>query len=102
MKPLPPPCRVQTARERLSLALGPEPVTLRQLSQAAGLSEREVLSHLQHLQKSLRTQGRRLAITPATCLDCRFSFQKRDRFTRPGKCPACRSTRLSGPFFALN
>ncbi len=101
MNRIPPPARVQTARERLGQVLGAGPATLRELSQAAGLSEREVLSHLLHLQKSLRSQGRRLEITPSTCLDCCFTFLKRDRLTRPGKCPVCRSTRLSDPLFAV-
>lgn len=101
MTRIPPPARAQTDRERLARALDAGPATLRGLSQAAGLSEREVLSHLLHLQKSLRSQGRRLEITPSTCLDCGFTFQKRDRLTRPGKCPVCRSTRLSDPLFAL-
>jgi predicted Zn-ribbon and HTH transcriptional regulator len=40
-------------------------------------------------------------VTPATCRDCHFVFHKRTRLTRPGKCPLCRSTRLSEPMFSL-
>lgn len=101
MSRIPPPERAQTARERLGQVLGAGPATLRQLSQGAGLSEREVLAHLLHLQKSMKSQGRRLEITPSACLDCHFVFQKRARLTRPGKCPVCRSTRLSEPLFAI-
>lgn len=91
----------QTPRERLLQALTAEPVSARTLSQAVSLSESEVVDHLQHLQKTLKTRNRRLVLTPATCLDCQFVFQKRDRLTRPGKCPVCRSTHLSEPLFSL-
>lgn len=97
----PPTEQLQTARERLLLTLSDVPVTPRELSQKLGLAEKEVLFHLTHLQKSLKTQNRRLVVTPATCLDCQFVFRKRERFSRPGKCPVCRSTYLSEPLFSL-
>lgn len=92
----------RTPRERLVQALSKEPVSARALSKAVSLTEREVVAHLQHLQKTLKTQNRRLILTPATCLDCQFVFQKRERLTRPGKCPVCRSTHLSEPLFSLD
>ncbi len=100
-EPHPPPARLQSSRELLLQALSAEPLTVRALSQAAGLSERDVLDHLRHLQKSLKAQKRRLVMMPATCIDCHFIFQKRERLARPGKCPICRSTHLSGPHFSL-
>jgi predicted Zn-ribbon and HTH transcriptional regulator len=100
-EPLPPPDRLQSDRERLQQVLSADPSSARALSQAAGLSERDVLDHLQHLQKSLKIHNRRLLVTPAACLDCQFVFQKRARLTRPGKCPVCRSTHLCEPLFSL-
>ncbi|MBW2452801.1 MAG: ArsR family transcriptional regulator [Deltaproteobacteria bacterium] len=97
----PPPNSVQTARERLRLALASGPCTVRELSQATGLAEKDVLQHLPHLKKSLRAKGGDLCILPASCLRCNFVFQKRDRLGRPGKCPACRSTHLSEPRFFI-
>jgi predicted Zn-ribbon and HTH transcriptional regulator len=82
-------------------ALGADPVSARDLSQRIGLSEREVTSHLRHLQKSLRRDTQRLQLTPPRCLDCDFVFHKRERLTRPGRCPVCRSTHLSEPLFSL-
>lgn len=99
--PHPPPERRQSDRARLLQCLSAEPLAARDLSQAAGLSERDVLEHLKHLQKSLKTHQRQLIVTPVTCLDCQFVFQKRTRLTRPGKCPVCRSTHLSEPLFSL-
>jgi len=82
--------------------LSAEPRSARDLSRAAGLSERDVCNHLRHLQKTLKAQRRRLVITPTSCLDCHFSFQKRERLTRPGKCPICQGTHLSEPQFSLD
>ncbi len=100
-EPVPPPERAETPRERLLLVLSERPVSARVLSQLAGLAERDVFVHLEHLQKTLKTKNRRLVMTPASCLDCQFIFHKRERLSRPGKCPVCRSTHLSEPLFSL-
>lgn len=96
-----PPERALSDRERLQQQLSAEPLSVRSLSQSAGLAERDVLDHLQHLQKSMKIKRRRLVVTPAACLDCAFTFHKRERLARPGKCPVCRSTRISEPLFAV-
>jgi len=91
----------QTPRERLLRTLSAEPLSARALSQLVSLAEREVFDHLKSLQKTLKTRGQRLVLTPATCLDCHFVFRKRERLTPPGRCPICRSTHLSDPLFSL-
>ena len=101
-EPPPPPERQQTPREMILQALVGNPLSARDLSQAVGLSEREVTSHLRHLQKSLRHAAQRLQMVPPRCLDCSFVFHKRERLTRPGRCPVCRSTHLSEPLFFLD
>jgi predicted Zn-ribbon and HTH transcriptional regulator len=83
-------------------ALAGEPLSARDLSQQVGIAEREIAGHLRHLQKSLKNSPRRLQLTPPRCLDCSFVFQKRERLTRPGRCPVCRSTHLSEPLFSLD
>ncbi|MEN8687413.1 MAG: ArsR family transcriptional regulator [Desulfuromonadales bacterium] len=100
-EPPPPPQRQRTPREMILQALAEGPLSARDLSQRVGLSEREVTGHLRHLQKSLKNSARRLQLTPPRCLDCCFVFQKRERLTRPGRCPVCRSTHLSEPLFSL-
>ena len=101
-EPPPPPERAHTARDMILQALGAEPLSARELSQRAGLSEREVVSHLQFLQKSLKHGAQRLQLTPPRCLACGFIFHKRERLTRPGRCPICRSTHLCDPLFSLD
>jgi predicted Zn-ribbon and HTH transcriptional regulator len=67
------------------------------LSQELGLKEKEVTEHLEHL----RRRRVRLRVTPAACLGCGFVFRKRDRLTRPGRCPLCRGESVSDPVFAV-
>ncbi|MGW8312512.1 MAG: ArsR family transcriptional regulator [Desulfuromonadales bacterium] len=100
-EPPSPPVRLQSQRRRLLRFLSTEPMSARELSHAAGLSERDVYDHLQHLRKTLRKQACQLIVSPAACLDCHYTFRKRERLTRPGKCPICRSTHLSEPHFCL-
>ena len=101
-EPPPPLQRQKTYREMILQALTGEPISARDLSQKVGIAEREVADHLRHLQKSLKNSPRRLQLKPPRCLDCSFVFQKRERLTRPGRCPVCRSTHLSEPLFSLD
>jgi hypothetical protein len=96
-----PESRSHTVRQDLLLALRAGPATARDLSKAVGASEKDVLDHLAHLAKSLRARGAKLAVTPATCLDCGFTFAQREKLARPSRCPKCRSGRLSLPEFAV-
>jgi predicted Zn-ribbon and HTH transcriptional regulator len=88
-------------RQDLALALRAGPATARDLSKAVGASEKQVLEHLAHLAKSLKTRGGALEVTPAACLDCGFAFAKRDKLARPSRCPKCHGARLTLPEFAI-
>ncbi len=96
--PASPPPRVATPRERLLATLeAGQAMSLLDLSRAAGISERDIPAHLEHLERSLRRAGRRLHTEPPRCLDCGFAFPGRRRTTRPGRCPRCRSSHLASP-----
>jgi predicted Zn-ribbon and HTH transcriptional regulator len=88
-------------REALRRALREGPATAHDLSRAAGIRERDVPSHLEHLARSLARGGERLAVDPPACIACGFAFRERTRLTRPGACPACRSTRIDPPTFRI-
>jgi predicted Zn-ribbon and HTH transcriptional regulator len=74
---------------------------LRELADALGLREADAAEHLEHAARSLRSQDRRLKITPAHCRQCGYVFRKRTRFTRPGRCPLCKSNRIQGALYTL-
>ncbi len=90
-----------TERRRILALLEEGPMGLREISKALGLRERDVLDHLEHVDKSV-SPTRRIQISPAFCHECGFTFRKRSRFSTPGKCPQCRSQRIQPPEFALS
>jgi len=97
----PPPERGVTAPQAVAVAIAGAALSAREISQATGLPERAVYTALEHLARSARGRGQRLQVTPAACLDCGFRFVKRDRLTKPSRCPACRSTHIAPPRFRL-
>ena len=100
-KPPAPPSRTETVREAIAAELRGGPVTARELSERVHLPEREVADHLEHLARSARGRGERLVVEPPRCLGCGFVFEGRDRPGKPGKCPACRATRIVPARFSL-
>jgi predicted Zn-ribbon and HTH transcriptional regulator len=93
--------RGETVRESLRRSLLRGPATARDLSAERGLREKDVAEHLAHLARSLPHRGERLEVEPASCLACGHLFRDRTRLTRPGACPACRSTRIDPPVFRV-
>jgi predicted Zn-ribbon and HTH transcriptional regulator len=94
--------RQATVRAALREALRAGPLTAHELSARVGVPERQVAEHLEHLGRSLRAAGpERLRVEPARCMACGFAFKKRDRLSRPSRCPVCRSQRLDPPRFAI-
>ena len=96
--------RGTTVRAALEAALAAAPehgLTAKELSGAVGIPEKDVAEHLAHLEKSLKPSGGKLVVLPAECLACGFIFKDRKRFTRPGSCPECRSTRIDPPAFRV-
>lgn len=89
----------RTVREDLRAALEQGRFTAHQLSAQVGIAEREVVGHLEHLDRTLRREGRRLGVEPARCEACDYVFADRRRFTRPSRCPKCRGEHLSPPWF---
>lgn len=96
-----PPDRSETARRRIAALLSDRFLTAREISSGAGIPEKEVADHLLHLEKTLRREGRRLAVVPAACRSCGFSFRKRDRPARPSRCPVCRGESIEPPAFGI-
>jgi len=90
-----------TIRQTLIALLGQHPLSIRELSTAAHIPEKEVVIHLEHIRVAARKGDRRLHLTPAVCLKCGFVFNKRERLTKPGKCPVCRNEQITGPLYGL-
>ena len=89
-------------RESLQRALRDGPATLQELSGTVSVAEKQLLDHLEHLARSLERQGQRLIVEPSRCLACGFVFDSRKRLAKPGRCPECKSTRISQPRFSIH
>ncbi len=93
--------RTETLRQSILAQLREGPRTARDLSGLVRATEKEIVGHLEHLQKTLRRSRQRMVVEPAECLDCGYTFSRRIRLTRPGRCPSCRSERIEPPVFRV-
>jgi predicted Zn-ribbon and HTH transcriptional regulator len=91
---------MSTPRQAMKELLAEQPLSSLELSQLLSISEKEVLDHLAHLARA-PGPGRYFRITPAKCRHCGFIFKKRDRLTRPSRCPICQHESIRRPRFAL-
>lgn len=94
-----PPDRPDTLRKEIISLLAGESLTALEISGQVGLSEKEVLEHLEHIKIALHGG---LVVVPPLCLECGFSFRKRERLKKPGRCPVCRSERIVAPSFTVS
>jgi predicted Zn-ribbon and HTH transcriptional regulator len=85
-----------TLRKDLIALLSEEPRSVSSLARDLGLRRGDVESDLRHALRSARTAGHAIVVVPARCKTCGFTFDE-DRLAKPGKCPACRGTRLFEP-----
>ncbi|MCI4464657.1 MAG: transcriptional regulator [Thermoproteus sp.] len=92
-----------TSRERIARVLlsSQEPLDVFQIREAAGLdlTPSEIYDELEHVAKTLKRQGLKLAVVPARCRNCGYEFRDRERLRKPSKCPRCHSERIEPPRF---
>jgi predicted Zn-ribbon and HTH transcriptional regulator len=90
-----------TVRQRIAELLRGEELTAHEISQRAGVPEREVAEHVRHLEHTFARGPERLRTLAPHCIACGFVFEARGKHTRPSRCPRCKSERLSPPRFRL-
>lgn len=90
-----------TTRQQIISLLSRNEMDARTLSREVRIREKEVYEHLSHINRSLAAKGKTLSIRPSECLQCGYVFKDRKRFTRPGRCPRCKSSRLQNPVFSI-
>jgi hypothetical protein len=77
-------------------------LSAKEISAIVGIPEKAVYSHLEHIKRTLHAEGHTLIVRPSECKRCGFVFRKRERFTKPGKCPACKGTSIEEPMFRID
>lgn len=90
-----------TVRQRIMELLRTGELTAREISQHAQVAEREVAEHLRHLEYTVAQAGERLLTLAPHCVKCGFMFERRERHSRPSRCPHCKSERISPPRFSV-
>ena len=88
-------------RRQLVELLTQEPRSASSLARGMGLRRGEVEDELRHALRSATAAGLRVAVLPARCKDCGFTFGE-DRLTKPSRCPACKGSRLYEPMIRLD
>jgi len=90
-----------TFRREIAALLERGWMSTRGLSVRVKLSEKEVALHLEHIRRSARAGGKSFAVDPWQCRRCGFVFQKRQRLTKPGRCPKCRQGSIAPARFRI-
>ncbi len=93
--------RQETVRQEIISALAGRALSVKDISVAVRISEKEICAHLQHIRRTVNNRGQSLIVTPAECKKCGFVFQKRKKLKRPGKCPVCRAETIKEPLFEI-
>lgn len=93
--------RHETIRQNIVSALKSQNLSVRDISVAVRIPEKEVYGHLYHIKKTMSKKHYTFITSPAKCKKCGFVFRKRERLERPGKCPSCRGESIEGPFFSI-
>jgi predicted Zn-ribbon and HTH transcriptional regulator len=87
-------------RKDLVALLADQPRSAGWLARELGLKRADVEEDLGHAIRSARASGHAVLVVPARCRTCGFTFGE-DKLTKPGKCPACRGTRLFEPQISI-
>jgi len=101
-KPFIPQEKHETIRQEIISVLTERTMSAREISAEIGISEKEVVDNLGHIRIAVRKSRERLMIIPAECKKCGFKFKKRERLTKPGKCPICRNQQIQEPLFSIS
>jgi predicted Zn-ribbon and HTH transcriptional regulator len=94
-----------TPRQRIMDLLAQGEWGFEELRRELETTSRSLEDDLRHVERSLRRGGgARLRTEPPRCLACGFVFTDRapQRFQAPGRCPRCRSERISEPRFRID
>jgi predicted Zn-ribbon and HTH transcriptional regulator len=87
-------------RKDLLTFLTDEPRSVSWLARELGLTRSEIEEDLRHALRSAKAAGYEIGVVPARCRSCGFTCDE-EKLSKPGKCPACRGTRLYEPQISI-
>jgi len=89
-----------TLRRLLIELLSDAPRSVSSIAREMGLRRRDAEEDLRHALRSAVAAGHRVEVIPARCKDCGFVFGE-ERLSKPGRCPACKGSRVFEPQIRL-
>lgn len=92
--------RHKTIRQSMIELLKEQSLSARDLSQMLSVTEKEAVSHLYHVQKSVSPEFA-LVVEAAACQHCGYTFETRKRLSKPSKCPQCKHQHITAPSYRL-
>ncbi len=93
--------RGDTIRRSIAEIISGGPLSAKDISAEVRIPEKDVYEHLEHIQRSFGNRGPSFVVIPSRCKKCGFVFKKRDRLTKPSKCPVCRGQSIMDPLFQV-
>ena len=98
--------RQETRRKEIIRLLSQidEPISAKEIAQDLGLGAkdvRKIYAHLDHVAKSVRSNGKKLLMIPPRCKECGYVFNNMRRARLPNRCPRCKSERIEPPRFII-
>jgi predicted Zn-ribbon and HTH transcriptional regulator len=100
-KPPEPVERYDTIRRYIIALLEEYILSAKDISIYVRIPEKDVYGHLAHIKKTINKGNLHLVVQHAQCEKCRFVFKKRDRLTKPSKCPICHNSLIQAPLFSI-
>jgi len=93
--------RLDTIRRYIISLLKEHTLSAKEMSLFLKISEKDVCDHLKHIKRTINKENIHLIMKPAQCERCGFEFRKRERFSKPTKCPICHSSLIYSPLFSI-
>jgi hypothetical protein len=91
----------KTIRQQIIDLLEKGDHSVRDISKAIGVREKEIFGHLEHIHLSMKNRREKLRISPYSCQACGFVFENRKKFTRPSRCPQCKKARIDAAMYHI-
>jgi len=90
----------ETTRRRLSDRLRERASTPTELGRAFSLSPSTVLTHVEHISRSVEHDDEQLLVAPPQCPECGFDDFD-DLLNRPSRCPECKHEGVTEPTITI-
>jgi predicted Zn-ribbon and HTH transcriptional regulator len=94
-------CDMSTIRQQIVDLLSEQEMNARDLSQSLSIMEKEVYSHLEHIDRTIARQKKKLLVVPFECLSCGFKFDARKKWSKPGRCPVCKKGHIRQALYRI-